>query len=116
MTSESLIGELNAVTSKMDAIAIILGSPLWPERELLSDSGTALHDAILNDAKEYALALSGDDFTKAFKIASAWPADQFMESTLINDPDVTVREANHRMLAVYQYYLDAMGFSWKELL
>lgn len=100
------------MAEKMNALTIIIGAPLWPREELLSKSGKALHDAIVRDAKPYALHVVREELAEAFALAASWPANEFMENTQINDPDAMVRLANHRMLRVYKHYMDATGIYW----
>ncbi len=104
--------DLKDIGIKLGAALIIISAPLWPKRDLLSESGKLLYDAILSQAKEYALELAQENTEKALAIISKWPSQNFMEETLINHPDTMVRLANRRLLRVYKHYIQAAGVYW----
>jgi hypothetical protein len=92
-------------------LEIILSSPLWPHRHLLSESGQAFHDAMVADAKPFARAVAEERYSDAWRVLGGWSAlgHSFIDSTLINDPDEAVATANRLLLGVYRHYVDAMG-------
>ena len=109
--------DLGDMAVKVNALSIIIGAPLWPKKESLNGYGRDLYDAILRDAKPYSLLIAREKFPEAFAMAAKWSslADMFMEKTLINDLDASVRLANRRMIRVYKHYLDATGIYWPAL-
>jgi glycyl-tRNA synthetase beta subunit len=94
------------MNSKIAALEIIFLAPLWPKREMLSESGMVLHDAIVETAKPYAMALVSEKYEDAFAIASKWtkPLNDFIDNTHIGQD-----ENNHRMLRVYDYYVSQIA-------
>lgn len=103
--------------AKIDAIAIILESPLWPQRSLLGNSGQALFDAIVAEAKTFALHVAEERFGDALEMLGQWGrvANEFIDATLIFDPDPSIAEANRRMIAVFRYYCDASGYDFSQI-
>lgn len=101
----------------LDALTIIIACPLWPRRGLLSPSGIRLHDSMVDGAKPYAKLVASGDAEGSLEYCNRWSglADEFMETTLINDSDESVAEANRRMLAVYKHYLDCWGCDWTQI-
>jgi hypothetical protein len=92
-------------------LEIILGSPLWPHRYLLSESGQAFHDAMVDGAKPFARAVAEERYLDAWLVLGGWSAlgHAFIDGTLINDPDEAVAAANRLLLGVLLHYVDAMG-------
>jgi hypothetical protein len=92
-------------------LEIILGSPLWPHRHLLSESGKVLHDAMVDGAKPFARAVAEERYSDAWRILGGWSAlgHAFIDGTLVNDPDEVVATANRRLLGVLLHYVGAMG-------
>jgi hypothetical protein len=91
----------NQLTRKLEALELICNAPLWPRREELPAEGHALFDAIVDDAKQYALAIVDGEFLSAFMMAARWSplVNQFMDAVRIvgNVPA-------ERLLSVYVYY------------
>ena len=103
--------DLKQITRKLDALAIILSAPIWPQRGILNGAGRRLFDRMLEDAKPYSLHIAGCEFPEAWAIAAGWSPllMDFIESAHINSPDTLTRMTNRRMLAVYKHYIDAGG-------
>ena len=86
----------------LDALEIVLTAPLWPRRDDLSDSGAALHDAIVVAAKPFARAVACGRFDEAMGIAAGWsqPVNRFLDETR-----VVGHEASERLVRVYTHYV-----------
>ncbi|WP_422923203.1 hypothetical protein [Singulisphaera sp. PoT] len=109
--------DIEQINIKLAALEIIISAPLWPRRDDLQESGCRLHDAILEKAKSYALAIAEEQWRTAYAIAGSWSAlaNEFLDSTKINADDPSEREANNRILAVFKHYLDAADVELSKL-
>lgn len=116
LPNQGLAQTVAPIILKLEALAIILGSPPWPDLESLGDSGARLYYAMLNDAKPLALAIAGERYAEALQILSKWPAEEFMDETLINSPIASAQMANHRLLSVYCYYVRQVNIRWENLI
>lgn len=117
MSMDEVKRDLKHLAIKVKALDIALSAPLWPKRELLSQSGQALYDLMLRDAKHYALAVAEERFEDAFKTVFGWSdaLTSFMDTTLINSPDTLTRMTNRRLLRVHQHYFEATGVHWPSI-
>lgn len=106
---------LSHIATKLRALEIILSSPRWPERGNLCESGRILYDCLLDQAKEFSLAIAESNHSEFIRMAHCWvsPAKNFIDDEVINHSDSTRRLANRRMLRVYKYYMDSMGIAWQ---
>lgn len=95
----------------LEALDIILSSPLWPNRENLSVSGQALFDSLVTNARVYALDCVNENYAKALETLVTWGklTDQFIEETFIGSD-----ESNNRLLSVFLYYANVIVI-WDKL-
>jgi hypothetical protein len=96
---------INPTDAKFAAISIILLCPVWPHREQLTQTGQALHDRIVDDAKPYAGLISECRFSEALQIAINWSPfiNDFIDNNIIQN-----NEENNRMVSVYVYYMNCV--------
>lgn len=94
------------IATKIDALRIIFGAPLWPRRTDLSETGRELHDAIVRDAKVFALAVVIGDFGSALRISAGWSSavNHFMDDTRIKG-----HGPSEKLLSVYLYYCNQVA-------
>ena len=105
-------GDAKAAYATMGALAIILGAPLWPRRNVLSPEGVALHDAIVDRAKEYAKMIVAEEDEGAFAILCEWAT---LANRMLDATKVVGRAEEIKLLAVFTYYADASGVDWSKI-
>lgn len=94
---------VTAMSAKVDALEIIFRAPRWPRRDGLGPFGAVLYDALVRDAKPYALAVVESRFDDALVRAAVWGrlCNQFIDANRIDG-----HKGRQRLLGVMVYYLD----------
>ena len=104
--------DFKQLSSKLDALTIILTRPCWPHRHDLTKVEAELYDAITNHTKPYTLAIASDDFATALDIA----AKQWMRqaNAAMSDAKRAWHPARKKLLDVWRHYMNAVA-DWSKL-
>lgn len=100
------------LNEKLAVLEIILTAPIWPHAYELTPEGIRLYDAILKDAKQYAINMVEGNNEEIISTLTKWSKliDPIFENMHVIDNKPT-----QKILAVYKHYADSF-INWKELI